>query len=68
MENTFDLIVVGAGPAGSSAALFAAQQGLNVCLLEKAAFPRDKTCGDAISGKSMMILKELGLKTNSTKN
>ena len=61
MENTFDLIVVGAGPAGSSAALFAAQQGLNVCLLEKAAFPRDKTCGDAISGKSMMILKELGL-------
>lgn len=61
MESQFDLIIIGAGPAGSAAALFAARNGLNVCVLEKAAFPRDKICGDAISGKSMTILKDLDL-------
>ncbi len=61
MRDQFDLIIVGGGPAGSTAALFAARQGLHVCLLDKARFPRDKICGDAISGKSMTVLKELGL-------
>ena len=61
MESQFDVIIIGAGPAGSAAALFAARQGLKVCVLEKSAFPRDKICGDAISGKSMTILKDLDL-------
>jgi menaquinone-9 beta-reductase len=63
MPNTqyFDLIIVGAGPAGCSAALYAARAGLKTLLLEKERFPRDKICGDALSGKSITILRDLGL-------
>lgn len=48
-EKNFDVIIVGAGPAGVSGAIRIAQNGLNVALLDKATFPRDKTCGDALS-------------------
>lgn len=57
----FDVVIVGGGPAGSTAAAFCGKNGLKTLLLEKATFPRDKTCGDAISGKSLGVLKELGL-------
>ncbi len=57
----YDTIIVGAGPAGSGAALYAHRHGLKVLVLEKEKFPRDKICGDAISGKSMLILKDLNL-------
>ena len=57
----YDVIIVGAGPAGSGAALYAYRYGLKVLILEKEKFPRDKICGDAISGKSMTILKDLNL-------
>ncbi|NOX89806.1 MAG: NAD(P)/FAD-dependent oxidoreductase [Calditrichaeota bacterium] len=67
MNDIFDVIIVGAGPAGSASALFCARLGLNVCLIEKAKFPRDKICGDAISGKSMTVLKDLNL-LNEAKN
>ena len=60
-EDIFDLIIVGAGPAGSTAALYAHRKGLKTCLLDKATFPRDKVCGDALSGKSIAILHDLGL-------
>lgn len=56
-----DLIVVGAGPGGATAAAVAAGEGARVLLLDKAAFPRDKVCGDAISGKSVDVLRELHL-------
>jgi geranylgeranyl reductase family protein len=59
--SEYDVIVCGGGPAGSSTAAFLADAGRKVLLLEKARFPRDKTCGDAISGKSMLIVKKLGL-------
>lgn len=59
--SPFDLIIVGAGPAGSTAALYARRHGLRILLLDRATFPRDKTCGDAISGQAMAILRELGL-------
>ena len=49
----YDVIIVGAGPAGSAAALYAHRLGLNCILLDKAVFPRDKICGDALSGKSV---------------
>ena len=57
----YDLIIVGGGPAGATAALYARRQGLKTLLLDKARFPRDKVCGDALSGKSVTVLHELGL-------
>lgn len=61
MEDSFDVIVVGGGPGGSACCAFLSKKGLKVLLLEKAKFPRDKTCGDAISGKALRTLRELGL-------
>ena len=59
--RTYDLIIVGAGPAGSTAALYAERHGLKTLLLDKATFPRDKICGDGISGKAVTILRDLNL-------
>ncbi len=52
----YDLIVVGAGPAGSTAARTASIMGLNVLLLEKEAFPRYKPCGGALSDRAISFL------------
>ena len=57
----YDAIVVGAGPSGSSCAALLARKGCRVLLIDKARFPRDKTCGDAIGGKALNVLCELGL-------
>ncbi len=56
-----DVIVVGAGPGGATAAAVAARQGARVLLLDRAVFPRGKVCGDAISGKSVDVLRDLNL-------
>src|SRR5512143_1490877 len=61
MAEEYDVIVVGGGPSGSSCAAFLAKQKLKVLLLDRATFPRDKTCGDGISGRSVSVLNELGL-------
>ena len=58
---TYDLIIVGGGPSGAAATLYARRHGLRTLLLDKATFPRDKVCGDALSGKSVAILRELDL-------
>ncbi len=58
---SYDVIIVGGGPGGASTAMFLQKKGYNVLLLEKAKYPRDKICGDAVSGKSVGMLKELGL-------
>jgi len=60
----YDVIVIGGGPSGSSCTAFLAKAGKNVLLLDRAKFPRDKTCGDGISGSSVGVLKELGLLDN----
>ncbi len=60
-NNEFDVIVVGGGPGGSSTTAFLTKAGKKVLLLDKAIFPRDKICGDALSGKTIGVLKELGL-------
>jgi geranylgeranyl reductase family protein len=52
----FDVIVIGAGPAGSTAAYRLASKGAHVLLLDKARFPRDKPCGGAISARAMREL------------
>jgi geranylgeranyl reductase family protein len=56
-----DLLVVGAGPAGSSAAAWAARSGLSVVLADKATFPRDKACGDGLTPRAVAELGRLGL-------
>ena len=60
-EN-YDVIVVGGGPGGSAAASYAAMNGNKVLLIEKDVWPRDKICGDAVGGKSLRHVKELGVK------
>jgi menaquinone-9 beta-reductase len=56
-----DVIIVGAGPAGSAAAYYCASAGLNVLLLDKAAFPRDKVCGDGLTPRAVKELVAMGL-------
>jgi geranylgeranyl reductase family protein len=59
-----DVIIVGAGPGGSAAAYYLARQGLDVLLLDKATFPRDKTCGDGLTPRALGILENMGLLDN----
>ena len=58
----FDVIVVGGGPAGAAAASYNALNGCKVLLIEKEVWPRDKVCGDAVGGKSLSHVEELGVK------
>ncbi|MEV5015958.1 geranylgeranyl reductase family protein [Streptomyces sp. NPDC053780] len=60
-ENTADVIVVGAGPAGSTAAYHLAKAGLDVLLLEKTAFPREKVCGDGLTPRAVKQLVAMGI-------
>ena len=57
----FDIIIVGGGPAGSASACYAALEGNKVLLIEKSSYPKGKTCGDAVGGKSLRHLEELGI-------
>ncbi|MFZ0529503.1 MAG: geranylgeranyl reductase family protein [Propionicimonas sp.] len=59
-----DVIVVGAGPGGSSAAAHLADRGLDVVLLEKSAFPREKVCGDGLTPRAVKQLIRLGIDTS----
>jgi geranylgeranyl reductase family protein len=56
-----DVLVVGAGPAGSIAALVLARAGARVRLIDRASFPRDKLCGDTLNPGSLAILDRLGI-------
>jgi menaquinone-9 beta-reductase len=59
--NDADVIVVGAGPAGSSAAYWLATAGLDVAVIEKTSFPREKVCGDGLTPRGTRALVDMGI-------
>jgi menaquinone-9 beta-reductase len=62
-----DVIVVGAGPGGSTAAYHLARHGLNVLVLEKTHFPREKVCGDGLTPRAVKQLVKMGIETDPDK-
>ncbi|ACU76876.1 geranylgeranyl reductase [Catenulispora acidiphila DSM 44928] len=63
-ENVADVIVVGAGPSGSATAHHLATAGLDVLLLEKSQFPREKVCGDGLTPRAVKSLVRMGVDTS----
>lgn len=61
MKTDYDAIIVGAGPAGSTAAILLASAGWSVALIEKQAFPRRKVCGACIGASNLPLLAALGI-------
>jgi geranylgeranyl reductase family protein len=61
VEKLHDVIVVGAGPGGSATAHYLAESGLDVVLLDKTEFPRDKTCGDGLTPRALCVLQDMGI-------
>lgn len=61
MSADYDAIVIGAGPAGATAAILLAQAGWSVALLEKQCFPRRKVCGECIAASNLPLLDALGI-------
>lgn len=61
MAKMYDVVIVGAGPGGSAAGYYLAKQGLDVLLLDKSDFPRDKTCGDGLTPRALAVLSDMGL-------
>lgn len=58
---SFDAVIVGAGPAGSTAALCLARAGARVALVDRRVFPRDKACGDLVGPRGVRVLTDLGV-------
>ena len=61
MQTDFDAIIIGAGPAGSTAAILLAEAGWSVALIEKQRFPRRKVCGECIAASNLPLLDALGV-------
>lgn len=61
MDEVYDVLVVGAGPAGSTAAMLLAERGFGVLVVDKDRFPRDKVCGDGIAPRAVHSLQVLGV-------
>ncbi len=61
MQTDFDVIIVGAGPAGAASAISLARRGYAVALIDKEEFPREKLCGDFINPSNWPMLAQLGV-------
>ncbi len=61
MNSTCDALIIGGGPGGATAALLLARAGWSVAVIEKAAFPRGKVCGEFLSATNLPLLRELGV-------
>src|SRR2546428_7105462 len=61
LQTMFDVLIVGAGPAGSVAATVLARAGARVRLVDRATFPRHKLCGDTVNPGTLALLRRLGL-------
>jgi menaquinone-9 beta-reductase len=59
-QATFDVIVIGAGPGGSSVASFLASRGVSCAIVDRAKFPREKVCGDGLTPQALYWLGKLG--------
>lgn len=64
MDHHADVVVVGAGPAGSATAYHLASAGLSVALLEKTGFPREKVCGDGLTPRAVKQMIAMGIDTS----
>jgi geranylgeranyl reductase family protein len=67
MTSRYDVVIVGGGPAGASAAWQAAQSGARVAVFDKAEFPRDKPCGDGLTPRAVSYIQKMGLAEQVTK-
>jgi len=65
-DSKSSIVIVGAGPAGCATSLFLSKLKIHHTIIEKAVFPRDKVCGDALSGKVVYVLKQLDEKILDT--
>jgi menaquinone-9 beta-reductase len=60
IEGRSEVLVIGAGPAGCAAGITLARAGVDVCVVDRANFPRGKTCGDALSNRAVALIRSLG--------
>ena len=61
MRSVYDAVIIGAGPAGATAAALLAAAGWSVAVVERSQFPRAKVCGEFVSGTNLPLLERLGI-------
>src|SRR6195256_1482485 len=66
--HVHDAVIVGAGPGGSATAHFLSRQGMDVLLLDRADFPRDKTCGDGLTPRALRVLDQMDILNDVTQH